>query len=167
MSAPQGRKKGKTNMNLKPNHGHLGRRQRAVIDDLLNGLYKYESLEKNKISPSRYRLWLKNKLFRQELLARFDAQKRQGKFVMARCIPQAAEKLSQLIGSEKPEIARKACVDVLSLQKTGVEQEGSENAQCRDQQSKISDEKAARMLAILAEDEKTPCRILNHYEKTI
>ncbi len=138
-------------MNLKPNHGHLGRKQRAVIADLISGLNKYESLEKNRISPSRYRLWLKNKLFRQELLARFDAQKRQGKFVMARCIPQAAEKLSKLIGSEKPEIARKACVDVLSLQKTGVELEGSENVH---QQPKISDEKAARMLAILAEDEK-------------
>jgi hypothetical protein len=147
------------NMNFKPNRGHLGRKQRAVINDLLSGLNKYESLEKNKISPSRYKLWLKSKLFRQELLARFDAEKRQGKFVMARCIPQAAEKLSELIGSEKPEIARKACVDVLSLQKTGVEQEALENVQSRDQQPKISDDKAERMLAILAEDEKTPCRV--------
>jgi hypothetical protein len=139
-------------MSPKPNHGHLGRKQKAVINDLLNGVNKYESLEKNRISPSRYRLWLKNKLFRQELLARFDSQKRQGKFVMARCIPHAAEILAKLIDSDKPETARKACSEIIALHTQNAEEQTETEKMSN--QPKISDEKAARMLAILAEPEK-------------
>jgi hypothetical protein len=142
-------------MNFKRNRAHLGRKQRAVINDLLNGLNKYESLEKNKVRPARYRQWLKNKLFRQELTARIDAQKRQGKFLMLHCFPQAATKLAELIDSKKDETARKACIDVISLQKTHLDKESAEKDQSENQPLKISDEKAARMLAILAEDEKT------------
>jgi hypothetical protein len=140
-------------MNPKRNFGHLGRKQRAVINDLLNGLNRYETLEKNKVRPARYREWLKNKLFAEELRARFDAAKCQGKFVMAHCFPQAAQKLAGLIDSEKEETARKACIDVISLQKSDIDRQTAEKDQCENPSLKISDEKAARMLAILAEDE--------------
>jgi hypothetical protein len=143
-------------MNPRPNHGHLGRKQRAVINDLLNGVNKYESLEKNKIRPFRYREWLKNELFRRELIGRIDAQKRQGKFLMLHCFPDAASKLAELLASDKPEIARKACVDVITLQKTHVSQDSEQKSEPDAQTLKISDDKAARMMAILAEKEQEP-----------
>ena len=86
---------------MNPTRAHLGRKQRAVINDLLNGVNKYESLEKNKVRPSRYSQWLKNKLFKHELVARIDAQMRQAKYVMVHHYPKAAERLSKLIDSGK------------------------------------------------------------------
>jgi hypothetical protein len=139
-------------MNPKPNHGHLGRKQKAVINDLLNGINKYESLEKNKVRPHRYRQWLKNKLFRQELVSRIDAQKRQAKFVMVHFYPHAAEILAKLIDSDKAETARKACSEIIALHAACTEEQTE--TQKTQNQPKISDEKAARMLQILAEPEK-------------
>jgi hypothetical protein len=139
-------------MNPKPNHGHLGRKQRAVINDLLNGINKYNSLEKNKVKPYQFSKWLQSKLFRRELVARIDAQKRQAKFVMVHFYPKAADRLAKLIDSDKQETARKACSEIISLHAAN-EPEQNETDKMPNY-PKISDEKAARMLAILAEPEK-------------
>jgi len=54
------------------------RKQRAVINDLLKSeLTEHEVLEKHKISPWRYRKWLKNGLFTYEFNSRVDAALRQ------------------------------------------------------------------------------------------
>ena len=143
---------------MKRNRGHLSNKQRAVLNDLLkNGLTEQEALEKHNITPRRYRKWLKNGLFEQEINARIDAAIRQSRLVMAHCLPWAAQRLVQLTVSEKDETARKACLDVISQHNDDVAQDIAENPQPQNKPPQISDEKASRMLAILAEDEKTGC----------
>ena len=143
-------------MGMKRNRGHLSHKQRAVLDDLLkNGLTEQEALEKHNISTCRYRKWLENGLFEQEINARIDAAIRQSKLVMAHHRPWAAQRLVQLTVSEKDETARKACLDVISLHNDDVVQDIAEAPQPPNELPRISDEKASRMLAILAEDEET------------
>ena len=106
---------------------HISKRQRAVIDDLLkNGLNEYEILEKYKISPSRYRKWLQNSVFIRELDAHALAAERQTRFALIHCQPKAVAKIIKLIGEEKGETARKACLNALELRSSAVANEKME-----------------------------------------
>ena len=106
-------------MGIKQNPGHLSKRQRAIIDDLIkNGLNEYEILDKYKISPCRYKKWLENELFVQELDARIAAAARQARFALIHSQPKAIDKLMKMIDQEKGETARKACLDIIELRKS-------------------------------------------------
>ncbi len=144
-------------MKTKRHRGRLSDKQRAVINDLFqNGLPESETLEKHNISPRRYRQWLENGLFTQEINYRIEAAMRQSKVVMARWLPLAAERLAQLTISEKDETARKACLDLISMHKTDVEQEIADNPQLQNQLPQLSGEKASKLLAVLAENDTEP-----------
>jgi hypothetical protein len=107
--------------------GHISKRQRAVIDDLLkSGLNECEILEKYKISPSRYKKWLQNEIFIRELDAHAVAAERQTRFALIHCQPKAVAKIIKLINEEKGETARKACLDALELRKSEVHKEKME-----------------------------------------
>ena len=138
---------------MKRNHGHLSNKQLAVLEDIFNnGLTEQQALEKHNISTCRYRKWLENGLFEQEINARIDAAIRQSRLVMARYLPWAAQRLVQLTVSEKDETARKACLDVISQHNDDIAQDIAENSQPPNElPPKLSPEKASRMLAILAE----------------
>jgi hypothetical protein len=144
-------------MNLKRYRGHLSKKQRAVIEDMFkNGLSEHEVLEKYKIHPCRYRDWLENGLFTQEINNRIESAMRQSKLVMARWLPLAAERLAQLTISEKDETARKACLDVISLHTPEAEQKTAQNAQTVQAKEikPLPPEMASKLLAALAEIEK-------------
>ena len=144
-------------MKLKRYRGHLSDKQHAVINDLFqNGLTEPETLEKHSISPRRYRRWLKNGLFAQEINDRLEAAMRQSKIVMARWLPLTAERLAQLTISEKDETARKACLDVISLHTPETEQKAAQNAQTvqAKENKPLPPEMASKLLAALAEIEK-------------
>jgi hypothetical protein len=143
-------------MNFKPNRGHISSRQRAVIDDMLkNGLTEKEALEKHGITPIRYRRWLKGGLYMQEINTAIDAVMRQQKFTIAHCLPDAAEKLTELLDTEKGETARKACLDIIALQKADATSPIAQKDTDEQIQSKynLTQEKAAKIWAILAEKE--------------
>jgi hypothetical protein len=141
-------------MEPKRNPGHLGKVQRAVMKDLLESqLPEYEILEKHKVCPWRYRIWLKNGLFAREYNARVDARMRQGKLIMLRCFPQAAEKFVNLIESVKEETSRKACVNLISLWKSDEAGQTPADKNDHDQTPQLSQEKAAKIWAVLAEKE--------------
>jgi hypothetical protein len=143
-------------MNLKRHCGHLSNKQRAAIEDMFkNGLSEYEVLEKYKIYPYRYRNWLANGLFTQEINNRIEAAMRQSKLAMARWLPLATERLAQLTISEKDETARKACLDIISLHTPETEQKTVEDTKPKEL-PQLSPEKASRLLAALAEIEKNP-----------
>ena len=144
-------------MKLKRYRGHLSDKQRAVINDLFqNGLTEPETLEKHNISPCRYRKWLENGLFPQEINDRFEAAVRQSKLVMARWLPLTAERLAQLTISEKDETARKACLDVISLHTPETEQKAARNAQTVQPKEikPLPPEMASKLLAALVEIER-------------
>ena len=106
---------------------HISKIQKAVIADLLkNGLNEYEILEKYKISPSRYKKWLQNQVFIRELDACALAAERQTRFALIHCQPKAVAKIIKLIGEEKGETARKACLDALELRNSAVNNEKME-----------------------------------------
>ena len=141
-------------MKTKRHCGHLSNKQRAVLNDLFqNGLTEHETLEKHNISPCRYRKWLENGLFSQEINDRIDAAIRQSKLVMARWLPLAAERLAQLTISEKDETARKACLDVISLHTPGAEQKTVEEVKPKELPT-LPPEVASKLLAALVEIEK-------------
>jgi hypothetical protein len=147
-------------MNLKSNRSHLGKVQRAVIKELLESqLPENEVLEKHKVTPWRYKKWLANGLFARLFNARLDARMRQGNLIMLRCFPQAAEKFANLIGSQKEETSRKACVDIITLWKNDEADHLPAQKDSHDQTPQLSQEKAAKIWAILAENENQSGKI--------
>jgi len=135
-------------MKIKRHCGHLGNKQRAVINDMFkNGLTEPETLEKHNIRPCRYRKWLENGMFKQEIDARIEAAMRQSKLVMARWLPLAAERLAQLTISEKDETARKACLDIISLHTPETEHKTVEEVKPKE----LPPEVASKLLAALVE----------------
>jgi hypothetical protein len=105
-------------MGIKQNPGHISKRQRAVIEDLIkNGLTEYEIFDKYKISPCRYKKWLENNLFTTELEAYAKAARRQRTFALIHLQTKVIEKLAKMVKDEKGETARKACLDLLELRK--------------------------------------------------
>jgi hypothetical protein len=134
----------------------LGKRQLAVINDMFeNALAEPEALAKNHVSKWLYKKWLANPFFVAQFDARFYEAVRRSKSLIAQYLPVAVQRLLQLTVSEKDETARKACLDLISLQLADSDQQNSQNAQ--DQKEKnipqLSPEKASKMLAILAEPE--------------
>jgi hypothetical protein len=146
-------------MNVKPKRGHISSRQRAVIDDILkNGLTERQALENHGVTRIRYRRWLKGGLYMQELNDAIDAAMRQQKFTIAHCLPDAAEKLTELLDTEKGETARKACLDIIELQRSDIAPRITQKDTDDQTQNKynLTQEKAAKIWAILAQkNEKT------------
>jgi hypothetical protein len=140
-------------MNPKRNFGHLSKTQQIFIEDMFSGLGEYETLKKHNITQARYRKWLRNGLFAHEINLRIESAMRQGKLAMARCLPKAAKRLTNLTASQKDETARKACLDVISLRHADIEQETEKKTQSDNQQFQLSQQKAAKIWAVLAEKE--------------
>jgi hypothetical protein len=103
-------------MKTKQNPGHISKRQKLIIDDLLkNGLNECEVLDKYKISPCRYRKWLENDLFLRELKAYSEAAARQKTLTLLHQQSKVIQRLAKMIDEEKGETLRKACRDLLQL----------------------------------------------------
>ena len=116
-SPRRGRKNAK-GAQMNPTRAHLGKVQRAVIKDLLESqLPEHTKCSKNTKLLHGDTGMARKRLFAREFNCPLDARMRQGKLIMVRCFPQAAEKFVNLIESEKEETARKACVDIISLWK--------------------------------------------------
>jgi len=152
-------------MKTKRDYCRLGKRQLAVITDIFeNTLTEADALAKNHVSKWLYKKWLDNPFFLAELDARFDEALRRSKFLIAHCLPLAVQRLVQLIVSEKEETARKACLDLISLQLSNAGLQNSQNPQQQNKKftPRISPEKASRMLAMLAEREPKPNSLPNN-----
>ena len=144
-------------MKTKRDYHRLGKRQLAVITDIFeNALTEADALAKNHVTKWLYKKWLDNPSFTAELDARFDEALRRSKFLVAHCLPLAVHRLVQLIVSEKDETARKACLDLVSLKLSDAGLKNPQNPQPQAELPPISQQKASRMLAILAEPEETP-----------
>ncbi len=151
-------------MKAKRNYHRLGKKQLALITDIFeNALTEADALAKNHISKWLYKKWLDNPSFTAELDARFNEALRRSKFLIVHCLPLAVQRLVQLIVSEKDETARKACLDLISLQLSDAGLKNPQNSQPQNRLPQISDEKASRMLAILAEPEPASNSLPNNH----
>jgi len=133
-------------------------RQLAVIEDLFAGeLDEQAVLGKHKVSRNLYNRWLKDADFAGEFDQRIEGAFRQSAALIARYAPLAAAKLVGLIGSDKEETVRKACLDIISMHAGRTRDDGR---QMKDEAEPVADsspislspEAASRLLSALAEE---------------
>ena len=136
----------------------LSKKQLAVIDDLFSGeLDERAVLEKHKISRNVYNGWLTDGLFSSEFDRRITSAHRQSAALIAKYAPLAAAKLVQLTESEKAETARRACLDIISLQALLDKRIAGKGESQKDQAQtlqQITELRASRLLAALAQAEQ-------------
>jgi len=139
-----------------PKQKKLTRRQRAVMDDLFTSeLDEQAVLQKHNVSHALYNRWLAGECFAEHFESRIAQACRSGRIVLARYATAAAVKLIELTDCEKEETARKACLDIISLQ--GPNQANprptarAEN-EATPPDSELPPETASRILAALAGD---------------
>jgi hypothetical protein len=135
----------------------LTKKQLAVIEDLFTGeLDEQAILDKYKLSRKLYNQWRNNESFIQQFEKRISDSYRQSDVLIARYAPVAAAKLIQLTESDKPETARKACLDIISMSvlTAGRKAKPSEESKSNDTQPPVSlnAETAGKLLAVLAEN---------------
>jgi hypothetical protein len=136
----------------------LSKKQLAVIDDLFSGeLDEQAVLDKHKVSRNVHNGWLADGLFASEFDRRIMSAHRQSAALIAKYAPLAAAKLVQLTESEKVETARRACLDIISLQALLDKRIAQPNESQTDESQmlrQITEQNASRLLAALAQAEQ-------------
>ena len=136
----------------------LSKKQLAVIDDLFSGeLDEQAVLEKHKVSRNVYNGWLADGLFTTEFDRRIISAHRQSAALIAKYAPLAAAKLVQLTESEKVETARRACLDIISLQALldkRIDQPDESRLEKTYPLQQMTEKRASRLLAVLAQAEQ-------------
>ena len=137
----------------------LSKRQLDVIEDLFVGeLTEQGILDKYKVGRRLFGKWLTDELFAEHLDRRIAVSYRQSAAYIARYAPLAAAKLVDLTESDKPETARKACLDIISMQSDGqnsAERPTDGSSAAMSGSSQLSAEAAGKILAILAQENAT------------
>ncbi len=140
-----------------PETKQLTKRQLAVIEDLFSGeLDEQAILDKYKLSRELYNKWRNDDSFTEQFERRIADAYRQSTVLIARYAPVAAAKLIQLTESDKPETARKACLDIISMPilTANKKTQPSDKHQPADTQqpASLTAQTAGRLLAVLAEE---------------
>lgn len=132
-------------------------KQSAVIEDLFAGeLDERAVLDRHGVSRDLYHQWLADERFIRLLEQRIASAYRESELILARYAPVAASKLTQLTDCEKEETARKACLDIISMQDSGGEDPHPPSTPSPADSSgppQLSEETASKLLAALAEAE--------------
>lgn len=138
----------------------LSSKQIKFLDELFCGkkmLSEQEVLKRRKIKASEFQKWLKKEAFINELEARMAGQERQRRIIMNRNATTAAQRLSELINSEDPDISRKAWLDIAgrtpALDKSASNRQIDEvKEEEKEDGVKLTEEEAEKILAALAEE---------------
>ena len=132
----------------------LTRRQLALIEDLFAGeSEEQEVLDKHKVGRQLYCRWLADKAFSAQLDQRVAGAYRQSTFLIARHARSAAERLIGLTECQKEETARKACLDIITMNpSTGLAATGATAEDKTEDPAPIPPQTASRLLAALAEE---------------
>ena len=130
-------------------------KQLAVIDDLFEDkIEESEILKNHNLSRKLFEKWLADKGFLDHIDRRIAWEYRLGEIKMARSVTKAVTNLMKLTESGQPETARKACLDVITMQanlSAGV-QASKDNTKPPAESLPFSRETAGKMLALLAEE---------------
>lgn len=140
-----------------PGAKQLTKKQLAVIEDLFTGeLDEQAILDKYRLSRKLYNQWRNDESFAEQFEKRITDAYRQSDVLIARYAPVAAAKLIQLTDSDKPETARKACLDIISMPILTASREAHppDEPQPADTQLPVSlnAETAGKLLAVLAKE---------------
>lgn len=143
---------------MKKQRKGLTKRQLDVIEDLILGdMDEPQLLEKHKLTPRLFRLWMSQEDFAEELWLRMTSSHRQSIFLLARYAPMAAAKLIGLTDSDKSETVRKTCLDIIGAAERQPESaRGGAAVEALSAEKlpalPISGEKASEMLKMLAKE---------------
>jgi hypothetical protein len=133
----------------------LTKKQMAVINDLFAGVAdEQQILDRHKVNRQLYEKWLANETFAEEFERRLADARRQSELILARYATFAAAKLVQLTESENQETARKACLDIIALLRPCATDGAGHSAE-DETQAELAPELASRLLAALAENERS------------
>ncbi|HNY77585.1 MAG: hypothetical protein RBS72_04335 [Sedimentisphaerales bacterium] len=129
----------------------LTKRQRAVIEDLFaDQANEREVLDRHNVSAALYDRWLGDERFRQCVEERIARAYRQARLILARNAPQAAQKLIELTGCPKEDLARRACLDIIAPPADARPKEAPPANAASDPAAELPPETATRLLAALA-----------------
>jgi hypothetical protein len=163
----------------------LTKKQIAILDDLFIGeLDEQAVLDKYNVSRNLYFRWLadacpeqidtersrssRGNSFAEQFDSRIAAAYRQSAALLARYATLAAAKLVQLTDSSSPETARKACLDIISMQPADQrrmmdegrgemdacpERNRRDGGRTTDDGQRLSPETAGKILEVLAQEE--------------
>ena len=141
--------------------GRLSKKQLAVIGDLFEGaLDEPAIIKKHNLGAGTICKWFGDERFVAQLNHKIETALLQSRLIIARCGSVAAVKLVELTESDKPETARRACLDIISLQAkqsaapaepADKDRPGDAGEQQNCQQ--LEPELAAKILKTLAENE--------------
>jgi len=129
-------------------------RQLALIADFFGGdLSQGEILTKHRVSEQSYRAWQHDPSFVEEVDNRIASAYRESAALIARFATPAAVRLIELTKSLKDEIARRACLDIISLHPPNPPpvRRGAEEPT-----AKMSEATASKILAALADAADEP-----------
>lgn len=136
-------------------------RQMGFVEDLFEKGESVEDLKKKyRVGPTEFQYWLKDKRFIKEIRRRIWWAYQQSEIMVSRYTVVAAAKLVELTGSENPETARKACLDIISLLRLQQRQKVIRHISERVEKGKekaepievnIPDDKLAKLLEVLAQ----------------
>ena len=130
----------------------LTKRQLAVIEELFSDeLTEQQVLNKYKVSRTLFNKWLSNETFTEHFDKCIIAAYRQSTAYLARYAGLAASKLVRLTESDKPDVARRACLDIISMLNDSNEKPQFQRQEPKIPEQTLSSEAAGRILAALAE----------------
>ena len=139
------------------NNNKLTKLQQKFINAFLAGGENLSStLDDTGVSIALFIKWLGQESFISAFEFAMSASYQKSAAMLAGYAPKAAEKLMTLTNSEKPETARKACLDIISF---GLEEKGKTcGKQDKDGQEDtdfiLDQETAKRLLEVLAKEGK-------------
>lgn len=135
---------------------YLTEKQLAVLDDLFNSeLDERAVLKKHRVRRGTYERWLADETFSERFKQYVNVLSRRSELLLAKSSCAAAKKLIELTESEKGEIARRACLDIMGTPKRISQQlEVAKVSECREGADipQLSARAASKLLAVLAED---------------
>jgi hypothetical protein len=132
----------------------LTKKQLAVLDEIFSSESDEQAvLNKYKVSRNQYYKWLADEVFAEQFDRQIAASYRQSAALIARYATLAAAKLVQLTESESQETARKACLDIISMQgKTSDPKPKTREPENMNPASPLSPETAGKILEVLAQE---------------
>ncbi|MBC8481769.1 MAG: hypothetical protein H8D47_03795 [Planctomycetes bacterium] len=117
--------------------------------DFLDDLFKYDDeksvLKKHGVNERVYSNWRGSGEFSAEFRRRVEALENQTKLLLVKYKAYAAAKLVELTQSDKEETARKACLDIISIESGESEGLGEQV-----DEERIPDGMTSKLLAVLA-----------------
>jgi len=131
----------------------LTKKQREVARAMYDGVLGEEKIRaKYGVNSRQMKRWQKDKEFQRELQRLCEQSVRETTFILARYGPAAAWKLVELLNGEKPDITRRAALDLIDrCVQSGGEAESNKAQQTTTDPSPLTEEQALRILETLAQ----------------